>query len=329
MKKEHWIDVLKGIGILSVVVAHVYEGPIRIAIYAFHMPLFFFLSGYLFKPKSLYPFFFDKTLHLLVPYVSFLLLFYFPFTPLPDSSFKQISSYLMRPVLGGTWLWGYCAVFWFVTCLFLVQQIVNLLLVKFSIRLVSLIAFGMLCLGYANEWLSPSFRLPWNAHVVLMALPIFYIGYLYKQYTPKIPLLLVCALSLLSLISVLTINGLSYDMKFTKYGIPFISLAVSAVLTLFLQQISWKVSPMRLSKPFIELGNASMVLMYTHQPIQLIVRDYLTENPHIRCLFAVAISYLLYRLFTYFAISRALLLGSKADFWKLCSRFSIKTKQTA
>lgn len=47
--RESWIDVLKGIGIILVVIGHTsMENPLVKWIYVFHMPLFFALSGYMF-----------------------------------------------------------------------------------------------------------------------------------------------------------------------------------------------------------------------------------------------------------------------------------------
>ena len=44
-----WIDIAKGIGILSVVLGHSFESLTPI-IYSFHMPLFLILAGYTIKP---------------------------------------------------------------------------------------------------------------------------------------------------------------------------------------------------------------------------------------------------------------------------------------
>lgn len=53
MKKENsMISIAKGIGIVLVLVGHfIFVPEIRRFIYCFHMPLFFFLSGFLFKDK--------------------------------------------------------------------------------------------------------------------------------------------------------------------------------------------------------------------------------------------------------------------------------------
>jgi len=49
----HWIDVLKGVGIILVIIGHTLrENSLYFWVYSFHMPLFFFLSGYLMEQKE-------------------------------------------------------------------------------------------------------------------------------------------------------------------------------------------------------------------------------------------------------------------------------------
>ena len=45
-----YIDIFKGLGILSVIIAHIWVGdnPYRVWSAAFYMPMFFFISGFLF-----------------------------------------------------------------------------------------------------------------------------------------------------------------------------------------------------------------------------------------------------------------------------------------
>ncbi len=49
-----WIDISKGFGIILVIWGHIAinDGPINIWISSFHMPLFFFLSGFVFKNEG-------------------------------------------------------------------------------------------------------------------------------------------------------------------------------------------------------------------------------------------------------------------------------------
>lgn len=52
MNRIVWIDTLKALGIIAVVVGHVVPGTLAKIIFSFHMPLFFFISGFLFKEKN-------------------------------------------------------------------------------------------------------------------------------------------------------------------------------------------------------------------------------------------------------------------------------------
>lgn len=52
-ERDHSIDILKGIGILLVIMGHCdIFGRISGLIYSFHMPLFIILSGYFFSYKD-------------------------------------------------------------------------------------------------------------------------------------------------------------------------------------------------------------------------------------------------------------------------------------
>lgn len=66
-----WIDVLKGIGIFYVTFGHLYPAlSIEKHIYSFHMFLFFFLSGFVYKrPLSSLSFIKKKAISLLLPFI--------------------------------------------------------------------------------------------------------------------------------------------------------------------------------------------------------------------------------------------------------------------
>lgn len=53
LKRLQYLDLAKAVGMLCVLIGHSFiSEKINTVIYAFHMPLFFFISGYLCKPQK-------------------------------------------------------------------------------------------------------------------------------------------------------------------------------------------------------------------------------------------------------------------------------------
>lgn len=220
MAKERiaWIDLLKGIGILTVVSAHIFHGS-AVGRYApwFHMALFLLVSGYLYKPKgSLLDFTRSRARHLLVPYLAYLVLLSIPgflmhasalFHGDPYTSGKTFLWFTAKLLWGGTILGGNggpaClpfGIFWFVTCLFFTQVSYNLLHSWTHGRLIAILPF--VAVAYALAMLDSAgvdrrlmvdtlgisplvFRkwgYPWCINVTLYALTYFAIGDACSRY---------------------------------------------------------------------------------------------------------------------------------------------------
>ena len=76
MQRNESFDIMKGCGIILMIVAHTY-GPQHWAwnfIYAFHMPLFIIVSGYFFKTKTFTTILKSNRDQLLIPYITMCLL---------------------------------------------------------------------------------------------------------------------------------------------------------------------------------------------------------------------------------------------------------------
>ena len=83
-KREPWGDVVRGLGIALVVIGHVLSvetdtasRDVSWAIFLFHMPLFFVLSGYFWHPMPLKIYMKRRSLSLGAPYVSFMIFIVF------------------------------------------------------------------------------------------------------------------------------------------------------------------------------------------------------------------------------------------------------------
>jgi acyltransferase len=76
--REVWVDYAKAIGIILVIAGHLrLAKPISDFIYAFHVPLFFILSGYLYKSKDTFKTVISKDVRrLLLPYTYFYMISY-------------------------------------------------------------------------------------------------------------------------------------------------------------------------------------------------------------------------------------------------------------
>lgn len=77
-----WIDVLRGIGIIFVTIGHIYSNSIIYNwIYSFHMPLFFFAAGWVYKEKLILVDIKRRIETIVIPYFTFglLILLYWQF----------------------------------------------------------------------------------------------------------------------------------------------------------------------------------------------------------------------------------------------------------
>jgi acyltransferase len=193
----HWIDALKGMGIMLVVFAH-HSLPVALDtyIFSFHMPLFFFISGFLFDfgkyAESGANFVKGRFRLLIVPYFGFALLtclFYYlldtGFQPgvtnidfFRNSALYDLYSifYALGPLV------SYNPPLWFLTCLFMTE----LLFYGFARKYYSepkklvlwLTAAGVI--GYLYSIYVP-YRLPWNADVALSAVVFYGAGNLFRK----------------------------------------------------------------------------------------------------------------------------------------------------
>lgn len=69
IKRNNTFDIMKGIGMLLVIIGHCwFPLPIRSFIFTFHMPLFFFVSGYFFREKNPKDLLLNDFKRLLIPY---------------------------------------------------------------------------------------------------------------------------------------------------------------------------------------------------------------------------------------------------------------------
>lgn len=182
-------DVLKGIGICLVLVAHSLGGYVHTFAYSFHMPLFFLVAGYFFKQRTvkeafildfkriMIPFFFTGLLMLLLACIFYP--FHFESIKTPKYAFEALiygngSSVNYHKIFGN---FSSIGSVWFLGALFWSRQFFNI----FSKYSHSLFVAIILFVGVISCVVGQYMQLPYSMIQGLTALPFLWLGYEAKR----------------------------------------------------------------------------------------------------------------------------------------------------
>ncbi len=203
-----WIDWLKSIAIMFVIFGHLpmWENENKAFICSFHMPLFFIISGYLYKPSESLKTCFQKCIYtLLIPYLLFNILFYpywYIMNIFKGFDVSTFNAAIIKPILGillgqhnSTISSAVNGVTWFLIALFLTRMITEIISHQ-KHKTYLLIGVSILTIGtslYLNHQLiSTTFTL----QSCMKLMPFFFIGimirkiYLFERYSKIIYLLI-------------------------------------------------------------------------------------------------------------------------------------------
>lgn len=193
-KRLDWIDIAKGIAIILVIVGHTVPNPslLRHAIFSFHMPVFFILAGYTFRPKPWRELLSESVPRLLVPYLVLALAW-------------QMPTFLMSgtPLTGGTLVSGLKTILfasgvdvpgfgvaavgmaWFLAALFTSRLLFNALMMLFDGYEVGAVLQSVTCTVIAFCGLSVSrflgVYLPLDLDLSCYIVLLMWVGYTVRQ----------------------------------------------------------------------------------------------------------------------------------------------------
>lgn len=275
IKRLDWVDILKGMGMFAVVFGHSGFPPtVQWWIFSYHMPLFFFISGFLFQPHkytSFKEFFTKKAKSLLVPY------FYFAIIVAILSVFNEAlpaTDYFLKEIL-----YGSSSALWFLPVLFLTE-----IMVYFIQKAKNKYAIGALLIVsviVSYELFLLNFHLPYKAEVVFISAFFYGIGFLsadqIKERLSKINTILKAGLfiALLALnIFFCYKNITQVDLASNTMGNYFYGIASALCGTfafLFLSDVI-AVKPNIFNRVFTYIGRNTLVILGLHQ----ILKIYLT-----------------------------------------------------
>lgn len=261
-----WIDVARGIGITAVVAGHVWtNGPFRDAMYSFHMPLFFLLSGLLVAPRPVAAFTRRQLGGQMRPYAAFLALLIAVdqvVEPLKAGRpiFHDWPHDLLPILLGGSWLRGPYTIFWFVPCLMVARILFNVALTRWpnpcDPRWAGAL-LPMLALAYGLGAVTD--MSPLGLLAVPMAFVLLWVGAAWNRVEWRRWMLLFLVPASFAGLSLLvpTLN-----MKAGDYGWPLLSMLAAVATALLVLRLSRRIAPA--ASWLAALGRAALVIMYLH-----------------------------------------------------------------
>ena len=217
------IDLLRIIGISAVVLAHVYDGPITHQwVYLWHVPLFFFLSGYFWTPgRTLRHEFVARTRTLLLPYAFWLVVGLTALAVLRHLGWDVV----VGALLGAANASSMFGAFWFVTALFWAA-----LLMRALERFPPAVSWLVAGAGLVAAWAAPAVvsGLPLSVGDAVPALAFMLLGRAAAGF--PVP---VWAGAIALAIGV-TLNGFGWvgniDLKFGHYGVPVLGVLGSSLV---------------------------------------------------------------------------------------------------
>jgi fucose 4-O-acetylase-like acetyltransferase len=179
-----YIDLLKGFGIFLVVWGHTMT-PRSAYIYSFHMPLFFFLSGFVHKDKPLREFVLSKINSLYIPYLvfSFISWVFYLVRLYCHGRFNEISIHLPKiySLINGTANNGGNYPIWFLPCILMVSIfffLINHYLKKPILKQGIILVLSLV--GYLFSIYKV--KLAFQLDIALTGLVFYGLGFIVKEY---------------------------------------------------------------------------------------------------------------------------------------------------
>ena len=271
------IDILKGIGIISVIWAHL-RGYFDMEIYIFHMPLFFFLSGMFYKNRK--DFIPRRFKSLVIPFLLY------------TAAFS-----LIFHLQGGAWekpihrltIWFPSAVVgpaWFLIALFnisVIYYLLDCLIKRKALLLATTFAIGLIFYYYKVE-------LPFDLRQSFYAMPFFALGrYMKSKELTNIginyKILIIAAFAFAGTVAYCRINNFRFDIlcSYLPDNCMLFYGGATAAIILLLDVRYFTIATVA-NKILSSFGRHSLAIMALHMPYMFflrrqIFRMHLFESP--------------------------------------------------
>ena len=259
-QRIEWIDALRGLGMIFVIIGHMTVPDfVTKLVYSFHMPLFFTISGFLYKNH------FSKKWCLRK--VDALMVMYFIWAVITLSIFLYIGKYQLWGGLKALFSGNGIGVTWFFVCLFFVEIFGAFIVNKTKWMTNALNSIITICSVALLGYLVPLLKITpvYKSNTIFAALAFWLFGYFMKNKWSQVG-----ALHLIfSVISASFFWVQRVDMNSAQFGNGFLfyGTALGVIMLLFWMfqkfSIQWP--------PLVFIGRRSLEFMCLHSIIPMIL----------------------------------------------------------
>ena len=280
-ERNNYIDILKGIGILSVVIGHAFYVTaqenefvqmLKDFVYIYHLVIFFWISGMLYKTKCIRDFF-KKTLNNYKKYVLIALISY-AFLPLwyylqviDVYSFHEIIYQFAHIIIFQVTRGIFTGPMWFVTCLvvaqtlyYFVDRVLQNKRILFKGGVYTILGIIGIIMGYKGI-LTHYYYLD-RAFLVQ---PFLFLGNMCKKKKMSTKLSLIIApLSAILIVTLNRVTGLHVELSHSELYGYWLFYPITILGIVFCLSLSVLIEKVRIAKSVEFLGKNSDVVMATH-----------------------------------------------------------------
>ncbi len=177
-KRLYWIDSAKAIGMLLVILGHMYSGSrFHWLIFSFHMPLFFAISGFLYKHVGIKKEISKILFSLFIPYLLYSVLLMTIYFAMHGVNTELVINHVIGNHNGNVGIWVPICPLWFIMALIWMRLIATILCNKILLFLGGAIILYMLLNSIMPETLDIL-----KIKSTLLCFPFFVMGQMVNKY---------------------------------------------------------------------------------------------------------------------------------------------------
>lgn len=292
MRRFKEIDILKGLGIILMIMGHQYYGVgFDKWIHAFHMPMFFIISGFLYRrPSVIRKGICNKVKSLLIPYAFFAGIHLFIMsakTLILGGSSKTLFQYVYHILVVNTEGMPICGAIWFLTALFF-TTIIFILIDSYIHQSVLKVLCILLFTSAGLIIPSLGYRLPLALDVSFVGIGLFFVGKMLRSIYEKVQKvqlrgsLLIGTLGVLLCTITININS-SVNLRLGLYGNGAWFFVNAIVMTISLYLLCYTLSKYEnyIVKEISFIGKNSIVYLGLNQFILIFFKKISVDNLYI------------------------------------------------